>query len=207
MSSEQFVPTRHTLLRRLRNWGDQTSWEDFANTYSKQIYEISLRAGLNDSEAKDVLQETLVAVAKKVGEFKAGREHGSFRVWLLQATRWRIADQFRKRLSWRKTDQRYSVEGPRTAIMNAVPDPASLDLEAAWDEGWRRNIAEAALRKIKNEVDPEQYQIFHLHIVKEWRAREVAKRLGVTLSHVYFASYKITRLLKKEIRYMQRKFS
>ena len=36
-------------------------------------------------------------MAKKIGEFKHAGNRGSFRAWLYQQARWRVADQFRAR--------------------------------------------------------------------------------------------------------------
>jgi RNA polymerase sigma-70 factor (ECF subfamily) len=57
----------------------------------------AVKAGLNDAEAQDVVQETVITAAKNLERFKTDPTHGSFKGWLLHTTRWRIADQFRKR--------------------------------------------------------------------------------------------------------------
>ena len=99
MPDQPFDPiaTRHSLLNRLKDWGDQTSWQEFFDTYARLIYNVAFKAGLSDVEAREVVQETIIAVARKIGEFKADPAHGSFAAWLMQLTRWRIADQWRKR--------------------------------------------------------------------------------------------------------------
>ena len=43
------------------------------------------------------MQETVITVAKNIDKLKYDPAIGSFKGWLLQITRWRIADQFRKR--------------------------------------------------------------------------------------------------------------
>jgi RNA polymerase sigma-70 factor (ECF subfamily) len=91
------IATRHSLLARLKDWGDQASWQDFFDTYWQLIYNVAIKAGLTDAEAQEVVQETVIAVARKIPEFKTDPAHGSFSAWLMHLTRWRIADQFRKR--------------------------------------------------------------------------------------------------------------
>src|SRR5262245_33568442 len=91
------IRTRHSLLNRLKDWGDQASWQDFFDTYWQLLYSVATKAGLTDTEAQEVVQETVIAVAKNIRDFKTGAAHGSFSGWLMQLTRWRIADQFRKR--------------------------------------------------------------------------------------------------------------
>src|ERR1051325_6025468 len=91
------VPTRYSLLNRLQNWDDQESWKDFFDTYWRLIYTVALKSGLTASEAQDVVQETIISVAKGIHLFELNRARGSFKSWLCNLTRWRIKDQLRKR--------------------------------------------------------------------------------------------------------------
>ena len=62
---EEHLPTRGSLLDRLRDWEDQAGWRDFFDTYWKFIYGAAVRSGLSDHEAEEVVQETVVSVAKR----------------------------------------------------------------------------------------------------------------------------------------------
>ena len=84
-----------------------------------------------------------------------------------------------------------------------MPDPASLNVEALFEEEWKQNLAETALANLRGRVDPEQYQMFDLHVLKNWSAEKVAGKLSVKMGRVYFAKYKISRLLKKKIRRLE----
>src|SRR2546425_3150828 len=127
------IATRASLLGRLRNWEDQESWEEFAQTYSRLILGVAIQSGLSRSEAKDVEQETLLCVARTIHEFESNPERGSFKSWLLTLTRWRIADQFRKRAP-SEAQPDGTATGTRTSTIDRVPDPAVLD--AAWETEW-----------------------------------------------------------------------
>ena len=87
--------TRRSLVERLVDLGDRQRWQQFFDIYWKLIYGVARRAGLREAEAQDVVQETVITVAKNISKYE--REAGSFKSWLLHITRWRIADQFRKR--------------------------------------------------------------------------------------------------------------
>jgi hypothetical protein len=63
-NEDEVIRTRATLLDRLKNWNDQASWQEFFDIYWQLIYGVARKAGLTDAEAQDVVQETLVAVAK-----------------------------------------------------------------------------------------------------------------------------------------------
>ena len=93
---DELLPTRWTLIERLKNWDDQESWRQFFETYWKLIYGVAIKSGLTHPESQDVVQETVMSVCKSMRNFKADPAHGSFKAWLLNLTRWRITDQFRE---------------------------------------------------------------------------------------------------------------
>ena len=95
--TESSLATRPSLLARLKDWSQQTAWRQFDHDYAPLLRNVARKAGLTDAEADEGAQETLIAVAKKIGEFEHAGNRGSFRAWLYQQARWRIADQFRAR--------------------------------------------------------------------------------------------------------------
>src|SRR5262245_60570807 len=177
MPDKLFDPilTRHSLLSRLKDWGDQTSWQEFFDTYSELIYNVAVKAHLTDAEAQEVVQETVIAVARKIPEFKTDPARGSFSAWLMKLTRWRIADQLRKRAKGGQADGASGVGGNpallpddtgSTDAMERIPDPAGLALEAVWGEEWEKHLMTAALEQVKRQVSPRQYQMFDLHVLQ-----------------------------------------
>ena len=202
---DEFIPTRKSLLHRLKNWDDQTSWKDFFETYWRLIYSVARKAGLNDAEAQEVVQETMISVAKQMPNFQYDPALGSFKAWLMQITRRRIADQLRRK-QYQAGGQRWpKEEAMGTTLIAEFPDPASLDLERAWNAEWEKTLFEAALERVKRRVPALQYQAFHLHVIKRAPARTVAQRLGLKLPQVYFAKCKISVLIKKEIAWLEKK--
>lgn len=202
--SEEFIPTRKSLLHRLKDWNDQSSWRNFFDTYWKLIYGVARKSGLSTTEAEDVVQETILTVAKQMRDFTYDPAVGSFKGWLMQITRRRIADLIRK-----KQYQSGSVRLPReealgTTLLNNRPDTAPFNVEENWDEEWEKNLFQVALKKVKLNVDALQYQMFYLHIIKEVPVLEVMQRLGVKKAEVYFAKYKLSALIKKEIALLEK---
>src|SRR6266571_7039166 len=124
--AEDSIPTRHSLLLRLKQWDDTAGWREFFETYWELIYNVARKAGLTDAEAQDVVQETVIAVARKIGEFKADPRRGPFKSWLLGQARWRIGDQFRAR----KREARAFGESPNAAGESPAP-PSDEDTGTA----------------------------------------------------------------------------
>jgi RNA polymerase sigma-70 factor (ECF subfamily) len=195
---DTFLPTRRTLLQRLKNMDDSDSWREFFDTYAALIYRYALRYGLTQAEAEDVVQETVIEVSRKMPGFTYDPQR-SFKGWLLHTTRWRIHDQLRKRRGAAAVRLGPPPEGGRTDLMDRIPDPAGDYHEQMWEEEWQTNLLAAAMDKIKARVKPRQYQVFDLHVIKGWPVEKVAETLNVTKSQVYLAKLRISRLLKEQV--------
>ncbi len=194
------IPTRQSLLGRMKDWEDQKSWQDFYDTYWRLVYGVAVQSGLSRTEAEEVVQETVLSVAKGIGKFKNDPAVGSFKSWLLLITRRRIADQFRKRPRLIEPWPGRPDETSRTALAARMPDPASLDLDTLWEEQWEKNLLAVATQNVKHQASPKQFLFFYQQVAKEWPAGKVAEKYGVSLARVYMAKYRITGLIKKEVR-------
>ena len=194
----EFLPTRESLLRRLKSWDDQEGWGDFFNTYWRLIYSAALKAGLNEAQAQDVVQDTIIVVAKKMKDFTYDRAIDSFKGWLLYLTRKRIALEYRRKERERVTSGSSELTD-WTLEANDLPDPAGFDLQSVWEQEWERNLWEAAIARVKKEVTAQQFQMFDLYTIKEKSAQEVARQLNVPVAQVYLAKHRISSLLKKEL--------
>ena len=199
--SDDSLVTRASLLGRLKNWEDAKSWEEFTQTYSRLIRAVALKAGLTESEAKDVEQETLLCVAKTIHEFESNPARGTFKSWLLNLTRWRIADQFRRRGPSASAPP-LDTTATGTSTAERVPGPDNFD--AAWEVEWKRNILETALARVGRKVKPKHLQIFDLYAMRHWPAGKVARELGVTLVQVYLVNHRLTKLMKREVEFLGR---
>ncbi|MGZ4984069.1 MAG: RNA polymerase sigma factor [Chthoniobacterales bacterium] len=204
MTRSEVLATRRSLVDRLGDWNDRKRWQQFFDSYWKLIYGAARKAGLTEAEAQEVVQETLITVAKKIDSLKYDPAIGSFKGWLLNITRWRIADQFRKRKPDNARKSSRDDGEARTATIERIADPAGLELDEIWDEEWRRNRLQAAVARVKRKVDPKQYQIFDCYVFKEWPAQKVAAELRVTIAQVYLAKHRLAALLKKELRAAER---
>ena len=205
-TTAELTATRTTLLQRLKNWQDQSSWQDFFDTYWKLIYSAAQRAGLNEAEAQDVVQETMISVAKHMPAFKYDRAIGSFKAWLLNMTRWRITDQLRKRRRLPAYDPSDDTDAD-IRMMGKMVDPISESLNVLWDAEWEKNLLDAATDKVKRHLDPQKYQIFDFYVNKEWSSAEVAKAFGVSIGQVYLAKHRVTEMITEEVKKLEMKMS
>jgi RNA polymerase sigma factor (sigma-70 family) len=201
-----YQKTRKSLIERLGNWEDQRSWDEFYQTYYRLIYSVAVRAGLSHEEAFDVVQETVIGIAKQVQRKLYDPQAGSFKTWLLNMTRWRIADQFRRRMRDPALPNRVMNEDSEASsaeMMDRLPDPKGDELDQVWDSEWKKNLTNVAVARVKSKVSPKQFQIFDCYVLKGWGVKKTVETLGVNAAQVYLARHRVGSLVKKEVRILE----
>jgi RNA polymerase sigma factor (sigma-70 family) len=198
--NEDLLPTRWTLIERLKNWDDQRSWRQFFDTYWKLVYGVARRAGLSPEDAQDVVQETVVSVCKAMPNFQADPGRGSFKSWLLTITRHRIIDLQRRRR------KEVALAGPAsvatagaTRAEDRVVDPAGNGFDELWEAEWERNTLALALEKLGRKASARHFQIFLLHVIKQHPAEQVAKVANVDTNQVYLVKHRLTPLFREAV--------
>ena len=206
-NEQSSIQTRPSLLNRLKAGDDTESWQDFYRIYGKLVRDFAIQAGLTDTEADEVVQETAIAMARHLPEFHYDPKVCRFKTWLLNQASWRIKDQLKKRNRHagivggspvRPTDE------TRTATINRVPDLAATNLDTIFETEWRKNLFAVALDRIKDKFSLKQFQVFDLLVLKEWPARDVAKSLGLSLANIYVTRHRVAAAVKKEIARLER---
>ena len=199
------LATRASLLERLHDLEDQDSWQQFYTTYRRLIFGFATKHGLSGTEAEEVVQETVITVARNMPEFRYDPKRCSFKTWLFNLTLWRIQDQIRKRRPEDTPIHRKPGQTDRTGTVERLPGPESERLAAIWEAEWKKDLFERALEKVREHlVDEKQFQIFDLYALRRWPARKVARSLGVSLAKVYFYKHHISKLLRQEIQRLER---
>ena len=137
-------------------------------------------------------------VAETIHEFESDPERGKFRGWLMNLTRWRVANKFA-----RAPKENLSPSAPRdetstsTSTINRLPDPAQLDAE--WELEWQRHLLDAARERISHRVKGRHYQAFDLYVRRRWPVLKVARELGMNPAAVYLIGNRLTKQLKAEV--------
>jgi len=199
------LPTRHTLLSRLRNIQDDLSWQEFFDTYWRLIYNLARKSGLSDAEAQDVVQETVIAVARKLPAFRYDPSKGSFKQWLLLITRRRIQDHLRR--VYRSLPLESGGDRENQAAADSVPDPAlppDAHVESAWEEEWRENLLQTALVRLREQAAPKHYQVFDFCVLQKVPAGETARLLGLSRAQVYLVKHRLVLQLKRTVANLER---
>jgi RNA polymerase sigma factor (sigma-70 family) len=207
------LDTRPSLLQRLKSGDDTQSWQEFYRTYGGLIRFFAEKAGLTADEAEEVVQETAIGVARRLPQFTYDPKVCRFKTWLLNLVRWRIQDQLRKREKGGQpagsadlgaASPRSSGDTGSTATIERILDPAVPEFGVEWDAAWEKNLLTVALERVRGQLEERQFQIFDLYVLKGWTPRDVAQTLRITTASVYLTKHRVSALLKKEIRRLEK---
>lgn len=196
------LPTRATLLQRIRNLEDADSWSEFVAIYRRFVYGVACRRGLKPEQAEEVVQEVFFRVAQTIQDFEVRSRPGSFRHWLGKLTRWRVAD------TWR-TPERVVAEAllPRegeeeVSLLEQVPAPEVT--EQQFEEEARRHLLQRAFHRMADRISPRQIQAFQMLVLQGESVERVGELLRMNRSAVYVAKHRVAAKLREEVQALRR---
>ena len=195
------LPTRRSLLSKIKDSGHHAAWREFFDAYWKLIYHTARRAGLDEQEAQDAVQETMLTVSKEMPGFTYDRSKGRFKNWLLLITRRRVADVLRRRY---RAGQAHVIDHTAPDVQQRLAElEAPQGDNAQWDEDWRQHLLQAAINRVSRTVKPEHFQAFQLSVLEGHPAADVCRALGISSMNLYLIRHRISGLLKKEVKRLE----
>lgn len=151
--------------------GDRAALEALIARHQARIYRFGLKMCRDPEVAKDVVQDTLIAMARGVRDFRGG---SSLSTWLYTIARSFCIKSHRR--SKFAPDQVQSLDVPETA---ALADPAPPSDEALASRRVEQ-VLEAAIRAL----DPKYREVLVLRDVEGLTAAEVAEVMGISVEAV-----------------------
>ena len=188
---KELVPTRASLLARLKDLGDELSWREFFSTYYRLIYGRVIDRGLPPEDAEDVVAEIVEGVARGMPDFVYNPERCSFKTWLFRIVENRVSDHFRRRA---RTLPRAETD----ALLEEVPDPATLEPDKQWERAWADNLFQAALERVRQRANPRYLQIYLYSEMEGHSVPETAQHLQTSVNDVSLTKHRIKELLREE---------
>jgi RNA polymerase sigma-70 factor (ECF subfamily) len=190
------LPTRSSLLSRLRDWDDAESWREFFGRYRRFIHGLALKCGLTHPEADEVMQETMLTVARQMPEFRYDPAIGTFKGWLFAIARRCISRQFALR---QPVSGRVDIGDENGALPHALSATATELFESQWEEEWRRSLLSMAMERVRRRAKPRQFQMFDLYVTQQMPMPQVRRLLNVNAAQVYMAKLRVGALLRREV--------
>jgi RNA polymerase sigma-70 factor (ECF subfamily) len=192
--------TQPSLLERLAGAGSGRDWERFYGKYAAVILSFAQKRGLDEHGARDVLQETMVFLMKKLPGFTYDASRGRFRNWLLTITANKVREAFRRA----HRDRLVDLDDSRGGEIGPLRDSLAADgpaADAQVESAWRQSLVEEALRRLRDDphVQPESLAVFHAYAIENQPAATVAARFGMKENAVYQIKNRFLRRLQDDV--------
>jgi RNA polymerase sigma-70 factor (ECF subfamily) len=170
------TPTKapDTQLLEAARAGDARSLEVLLERHQAQVYRFGMKMCRDPEDAKDVLQDTLLAMARNVRDFRGA---SSISTWLYTIAR-NFCIKKRRR-------GKFAPERERSLDTEAMPDASRLaDPAMGPDEALAGKEVEQALEEAIRALEPMYREVLLLRDVEGLTAPEVAEVLGVSVQAV-----------------------
>jgi RNA polymerase sigma-70 factor (ECF subfamily) len=204
--TDSYLPTRESLLVRLKDWQDHEGWREFFDSYWRLIHNVARQSGLEDAAAQDVVQNTFIYLTRKMPNFHYEPARGSFKSWLRVVTRSRIG-AYRRSARAQEGCVREPLPGAPddgSDPLEQWPDPGGDALDEVWQREWEENLLQTAMRRLRARVSVQQLLIFRLATFGELPLTQIARKLGVNQARIYLARHRVGKLLKAEVQRLRR---
>lgn len=190
-----FPETRITLLQRLGDQDDNAAWTEFCAIYERVIYRIALKFGLQDADAREVTQEVLLTVSRRIRKFDIEGK-GRFRSWLSTVARNATIDLLRASRVGTGNRVASGDSDVRRHIENAEYTPEE---SAIFDAESKREQFRWAADQVRAAVSDSTWSAFWSTAVQGESTAEVADRLGISVGAVYVARCRTLNKIKRLI--------
>ena len=178
--------TRASLLSRLTDPRDHEAWVEFVAIYEPVAYRLLRRHGLQDADAREVMQDLFVAVNRSIDRWDPSRERGSFRGWLRRVIRNLVINWLKQR------EKRVIASGGSELQEMLVNVPAESDAETAeFDRELRRALFRRAAEQVRVEVQPATWNAFWETAVLGVSASDAATKLRMQPGAVRVAKCRV----------------
>lgn len=190
---EDTLPTRETLILRLRDSEDESSWSEFVKIYTPLLYGYCRKRELSAADTADIVQEVMRSVSLAIKNFTYDPEKGRFKSWLFTATRNAVSRHF-------KEQARRPMTAGNTRLVEMIertPDQREID---DWERDYQRKLLAWAMEKVKPEFAPRIWSAFEQTAIFERSAQDVAAELGISKNAVTIAKWRVVQRLREKAR-------
>lgn len=190
--------TRESLLVRLSSPADEAAWTEFIAVYEDAVFRYCRSRGLQNADAREVVQDVLLLVHQRIGQWTPSKRRYSFRTWLFRTAHYHCLAVIRDR-SKNGTPVGGTSSYQRLQDVAELPDDVLLaDLE------WKRWAFHWASEQIRHEVQSTTWRAFWLTAVDAVPAEDVAKSLGIRIGTVYTSRCRVLSQIRERIQTLTR---
>ena len=192
---QSFPQTRPSLLGELRADGvmQQSAWREFFERYAPPVYRVARMQGLDAHDADDIVQQSMLQVARGIGSFRYDADRGRFRSWVRTIAERKIVDLRRRR----------AVRKAETLNENTLAAADTLGLQELWEREWQMQDMLWCLDQVAGDFSPRRMEAFRLYVFEGVSAAEVAKRMEMSVGHVYVVRAQVINKVRARMKVLE----
>jgi len=190
--------TRHSLILRLPDKQDAAAWEQFVSIYEPLVYRLARAKGFQDADAREIVQEVLVAVSQAVERWEPDPQRGRFRDWLF-----RIARNLMIKFLTRRKYRSLGTGDPKIAELLERQVDLGGEESAEFDLEYRREVFRWAAEMVRKQVRERTWQAFWMTSVDGCETIDVARELEMSDGAVHIARSRVRGRLREAIEVLE----
>lgn len=180
--------TRSSVLKAVADTSNEKAWKRLFDLYAGFVFSIARSKGLTVTDSDDIVQNVFVDLARNLPQFNYDRTKGRFRSYLIGLVNWRVADKLRAGKRDVDFKSQYGED-----MKGAVAEDDGIFLE----NEWRAAAMEEALRRIKDEVNPDHFAAFVASTIEGQDTETVMNLYSITRDNLYQIRKRLTLKLKE----------
>lgn len=183
--------TLHSSLLEKVQADEPEAWRRLVRLYGPVVFQWCRRAGVQPSDANDILQEVFRAVIRRIKDFRRERPGDSFRGWLWTITRRKIIDHAR-----RDANNPLAAGGTEAnALLQQIPE----NLNEASRFAEYTGLARRAVELLQASFEERTWKAFWAVVVDGRSPADVGADLGMSTGAVREAKRRVLYQLRREL--------
>ena len=185
-----------SFIRRLRQRDEAAwfeLWEIFGPVLRAQLSKWG-RGHIGVETVRDLTQETLAALSDSIDRYDPTRG-ARFSTWLLSIAKHALGDEIDRRMALKRGGGKKPAEFDERFMSQA----ASVEADAAYEQGVFHAKVYGAIRKAEIEADFMPFQVYRMRVFDGTSGKEVAEQLGISEPTVSRYLQRIRELLRRRL--------
>lgn len=171
-----FEVTHVSLINGVKA-GNPRDQERFYRIYTPLIRMRASRCGLSATETEDLVQDVMADFFKQQETFVYDKKL-RFKNYFYGMIKYHLFAIWRQKTR----DAKYLADGVTDEELENIPWPNHAENE---DDEWETYIRETATKELRNALAPMTMQVFLLLVEQRYTPKEIAAKLGISLSSFY----------------------